>query len=182
MECLTCEAKYHNVSVDIGTFPSIKTEGGYLSSPTVEEYQNDPRWPTKAICGYEFTDDDYRQVNDEEIYTGPDGREYTLDNPVPGMIYESWWLAPDWAGEEDGKSYICITPDGWIWQIDGPCSNCTRPEEPHHCWCRHGEAPNFTVDKVGNTCKAGAGSIQTPNWHGFLKNGILSENGATTLG
>lgn len=44
----------------------------------------------------------------------------------------------------------------------------------HKCWCRHGEAPNFTVDKNGVTCIAGAGSIQIGNYHGFLQNGFLT--------
>jgi len=31
----------------------------------------------------------------------------------------------------------------------------------------------FTVDKNGDACAAGAGSILTPTWHGFLQNGEL---------
>jgi hypothetical protein len=31
----------------------------------------------------------------------------------------------------------------------------------------------LTVDKNGDTCAAGAGSILTPAWHGFLRNGEL---------
>jgi len=58
--------------------------------------------------------------------------------------------------------------------IDSRASNCTLPDDNvHKCWVRHGEAPNFTVDKNGATCAAGAGSIQTSNWHGFLRNGVF---------
>jgi hypothetical protein len=77
----------------------------------------------------------------------------------------------------DGKSYIVKTPGG-DWMIDGRASNCTMKEDNiHKCWCRHGEAPNFTVDKVGNTCAAGAGSIMMGEgkYHGFLRNGELTD-------
>jgi hypothetical protein len=51
-------------------------------------------------------------------------------------------------------------------------SNCTLPgDKKHHCWIRHGEVPNLTVDKAGVTCAAGAGSIQAGDYHGFLRNG-----------
>jgi len=63
--------------------------------------------------------------------------------------------------------------------IDGPANNCTRKDDPgqkhHHCWVRHGVPPSITVDKNGPTCEAGAGSILTKNWHGFLRNGMLVE-------
>jgi hypothetical protein len=69
-------------------------------------------------------------------------------------------------------------PDGHDWCVDSEASNCTRKNEEHHCWVRHGYPPecNVTVDKNDpNTCHAGAGSIQTPGWHGFLRDGILVE-------
>ncbi len=79
-----------------------------------------------------------------------------------------------WTGS-DGKSYACMTPGG-EWFIDGRASNCTLPDDDvHKCWCRHGEAPNFTVNKIGNTCAAGAGSILIGNYHGFLINGELTD-------
>lgn len=75
----------------------------------------------------------------------------------------------------DGKSYVIKTPGG-DWQVDCRASNCTMPNDNiHKCWCRHGEAPNFTVDKNGNTCSAGAGSIQMGSYHGFLINGELTD-------
>lgn len=61
--------------------------------------------------------------------------------------------------------------------IDGRASNCTMPDDNvHKCWVRHGRPEDGTlhVDKNGNTCAAGAGSIATPNFHGFLHNGDLS--------
>jgi len=76
----------------------------------------------------------------------------------------------------DGKSYVCVCPGNNWWHIDSQASNCTKPDDKEHrCWCRHGEAPDFTVDKVGNTCSAGAGSIAIGSYHGFLRNGYLTD-------
>jgi hypothetical protein len=69
---------------------------------------------------------------------------------------------------------MCMTPSNREWNIDGRASNCTMPNErTHRCWVRHGTPPNIHVDKNGNTCQAGAGSIVSGNWHGFLHNGQL---------
>lgn len=76
----------------------------------------------------------------------------------------------------DGRGLICVCPDGHHWFIDGRASNCTmKDDKVHRCWVRHGKPEDGTlhVDKNGNTCSAGAGSIQTPHWHGFLHHGEL---------
>jgi len=75
---------------------------------------------------------------------------------------------------DDGHSIVCKLPGDHIWYIDGSCSNCDRRQEPHHCWVRHGTIGDaLTVDKAGNTCSAGAGSVIVDGWHGFLRNGAL---------
>ncbi len=72
------------------------------------------------------------------------------------------------------RHLMVVCPDGHWWNIDSRCSNCTmKDDRVHRCWVRHGEPPNITVDKNGVTCQAGGGSIQTPDWHGFLRNGEL---------
>jgi hypothetical protein len=49
-----------------------------------------------------------------------------------------------------------------------------RDDTVHRCWVRHGTVGDkLTVDKAGNTCAAGAGSIQMAAWHGFLQQGVL---------
>lgn len=113
----------------------------------------------------------------EPIYRRTDTNEelFLRDAPV-GAIWRADWYE-DFEGYRgaDGKSYICMTPGG-AWAIDTEASNCTRPGDlSHKCWCRHGIAPNFTVNKVGNTCSAGAGSIAVGNYHGFLINGELTD-------
>ena len=61
------------------------------------------------------------------------------------------------------------------WQ--GPASDTHHYEDarPHKCWVRHGDPRTgiVTVDKNGVTCGAGAGSIATRGWHGFLREGML---------
>ena len=143
---------------------------------TVKDFEGDPRWPTHCPCGYEFQESDERQLFGSHIYRRVDtGEEMTLRDAPEGAMWDATWyhdLGEGWCGD-DGKAIICRVPTNHDWHIDGPCSNCTRPNEPHKCWVRHGEPPNLTVDKNGNTCAAGAGSILTSTWHGFLQNGEL---------
>lgn len=83
----------------------------------------------------------------------------------------------------DGLSIACNCLGGHHWYIDGKASNCTmKDDHKHRCWVRHGTVgEKLTVDKNGQTCKAGAGSFymgydhKTGNhsWHGFLENGVM---------
>ncbi len=110
------------------------------------------------------------------IWHRPDtGERFKKYHWPAGAIWRATWYEefPEWTGS-DGKSYCCMTPGG-EWFIDGRASNCTLNDDAiHKCWCRHGEAPDFTVDKNGNTCSAGAGSILVGSYHGFLRNGYLT--------
>ena len=131
--------------------------------------------------------------------TGEQFKKYKW--PV-GAIWRAEWYEDfkPWTGE-DGMSWCVMTPGG-EWFIDGQASNCgslckvcgikyrdhykkhgdsindhhwEESTPGHKCWCRHGVAPNFTVNKIGITCDAGAGSIQIGNYHGFLINGELTQ-------
>ena len=65
-----------------------------------------------------------------------------------------------------------VTPSGREWDIDSRASNCTlKNDNAHRCWVRHGKPPAITVDKNGLTCRAGAGSIVSGSYHGFLRGG-----------
>jgi hypothetical protein len=83
----------------------------------------------------------------------------------------------------DGKSVVCIIPTSKYtdkichWYIDSRASNCTMPNDTEHrCWVRHGTfCEEVHVDKGGNTCQAGAGSISVEGFHGFLHHGKLVE-------
>lgn len=93
----------------------------------------------------------------------------------PGAVVRAPWRT-DARSQDDGAPVVVKLPDGWLWSPDARANNCTRPEDDtHHCWVRHGEPPELTVDKLGDTCQAGAGSIATPGWHGFLHAGHLED-------
>src|ERR1051326_6187753 len=144
----------------------------------------DPRWPVKCDhCEYQFTDQDARQVFGLPLYRRPEAPElvFPYEDAPPGALRRQDWheeedgsVHPGWTGT-DGQSWSCKLPVGVEWSIDGRCNNCTRPNEPHHCWVREGTAPDFNVGKAGNPCAAGAGSIATRGYHGFLRNGYLEE-------
>jgi len=169
----------------------------------LEAYANDPRWPVKCGCGYEFSaldKDDHWQVSQETIYRRTDtGDEMVLHEAPVGAIWNASWMSdlPYYCGP-DGRTLICLMPGNHHWMIDGyasncdsPCVNCSRPRHscqckhpnpykdsrPHKCWVRSGSPECLTVGKgkPGESCGAGAGSILVPEWHGFLINGELRQ-------
>lgn len=159
-------------------------EGTIKALPEVP--RDDPRWPTAcAACGCAFDDRDHWQTNGEPIYRVAAAMpgaaldvdaETTLELALPGAMWRSDWM-PDnayWRGP-DSHSLMVRLPDGHDWHVDGEASNCTRKGDlTHKCWVRHGVPPNVTVGKNGETCAAGMGSIQSPGYHGFLREGVLT--------
>lgn len=172
---------YHNAHSEVIAETEDDPTKDYLCSNPPEVAKDDPRWQQKCdACDFRFTDADPKQVFGDPVYRRLDtGEILMLEDAPPGALWRATWyenrgsVQCHWTGD-DGQSWMCRLPDGHDWFIDGKCSNCTRPNEPHHCWVRKGVAPNFTVGKDGDTCAAGAGSIMTPNWHGFLTNGELA--------
>jgi hypothetical protein len=143
----------------------------------------DPRWPKACEgCGRPFADSDNWQLFSRSLYCRADNaQEFTLEEAPVGACWDATWLHewPAWCGP-DGRSLNVKVPGGGEWCIDSRANNCTLPKDDvHKCWVRHGRPEDGTlhVDKNGVTCAAGAGSIQTRNWHGFLHNGVLSESG-----
>lgn len=90
-------------------------------------------------------------------------------DPNPGEQSLAAWRGPD------GHTLVVRVRENFNWSPDRRASNCTRLDDDRHkCWVRHGAPPDITVDKAGDTCSAGAGSIIAPDgWHGFLRNGVL---------
>jgi hypothetical protein len=154
---------------------------GYLrngSCGEVERYADDPRWPTHCACGYPFTNEDTRQVFCEEIYRRADtGEEYTLRDAPAGAMWYAPWVAHFFRPQLPGGPLVVKLPDGTDWQVDSMANNCTMKDdwkqERHHCWVIEGTPPLVSVGKSGSTCGAGAGSIATSRYHGFLRNGML---------
>jgi len=140
------------------------------------------------------------------LYGRVDGRgePRTLRNLEPGaMYYADWYDWPEAKGPDGRALIVILPPDGHPWHVDGRANNCDSPcatcghryyehnaaakdrafkcdryvdAKPHKCWVRHGTPPNVHVDKNGVTCGAGAGSIQTPRYHGFLNQGRLVQS------
>jgi hypothetical protein len=98
-----------------------------------------------------------------------------LRDAPPGASWDAWWMPDYWRGP-DGIALMVKCPNGHEWHVDSQASNCTRKGQPHECWVRHGDPrqANVTVDKHGDTCAAGAGSIVAGDYHGFLQAGILT--------
>jgi hypothetical protein len=148
----------------------------------------DPRWPMHCEhCQRAFGPVDDYQLFQRSIYKRPDtGESWPLTDVPVGACWSAPWFTEQEYNKgktgsgynvgPDGRCLVVRCPDGHDWMIDSRCSNCTRIDDNEHfCWVRHGrpEDGNLHVDKNGNTCSAGAGSIQTKNWHGFLHAGFL---------
>lgn len=166
---------YHNAQV------RIEDGDGDLVNGDVWPH-DDPRWPTNCeVCGYAFRDDDEWQRAAWHEYAGG-GKTFTLhDAPIGAMWDASWMSVKRWQGP-DGICLVVACPGGkdgraLEWMVDAVANNCTKPDDVEHkCWVRKGDprTGKITVGKDGNTCAAGAGSIQIGNYHGFLTNGELS--------
>ncbi len=113
----------------------------------------------------------------QRLYTLPDGREVGSSELPPGACFEMehYREIPEWCGP-DGIAICVVLPNGHHWHVDGPANNCTKPaDKAHRCWCRHGDPRKgeLHINKEGNTCAAGAGSIQSGSYHGYLHHGYL---------
>jgi len=171
----------HNASVRIEDVPAEyeEQEGRrYLTEVIPETFQDDPRWPLSCTCGYQFQGADEWRVSQDGLYRRSDTSQVIpLRDAGPGAMWNADWMSGIWQGD-DGRCLVVKLPNGSDWVIDSQASNCTMPDDHdqkrHHCWIRHGEPPLITVDKEGVTCGAGAGSIQSGDYHGFLRNGEFS--------
>jgi len=173
---------YCHAEVDLVVDPSSEIERSYSWTPG----DNDPRWPRRCACGYEFTDKDYRVASWKNFWKRTDtGEIIEMRNAPPGAMWFADWMVDGHLQYQsdkdrrnrgpDGRCLVVRTPGG-DWMIDGQCSNCDRKgDHEHKCWVRHGEAPNITVDKNGLTCGAGGGSILKGSYHAMLQNGVLRD-------
>ncbi len=118
----------------------------------------------------------YRRADTNEEMT-------LIDAPAGAMWFGVWYGGRgDYRLCKPQLQYPLIVklPNGHDWIIDSQSSNCgipdDRKQERHHCWIIEGTAPpDISVSKNGITCRAGGGSIQAGNYHGFLRNGYLEE-------
>lgn len=153
---------YHNAHTPIE--PRDQEPGTYINEDHVSKFKDDPRWPTHCACGYAFQESDAWQIFAESIYVNKDtGEEWTMRSLPPGAMYDAWWYRgrgndDDKAGPDGRNLVVCLPPGGGndYWYVDGPASNGPG-------WTRTGEAPNITASP----------SIQTPRYHGWLRDGQL---------
>ncbi len=165
------ERSYHNAKVPLGTSAIIGDQelGGSIAD------HPESAWPTDCDhCGETAPADAKRQVFRRRRYNTASGI------PEVGDLYFIDWLGRAGGGcifhdNCDGVHLYAMLPNGNEWDIDGRASNCTdKDDRLHRCWIRHGEPPNLTVDKKGLTCRAGAGSIASGSYHGFLRGGAFT--------
>lgn len=126
---------------------------------------DDERWPRICkACGYEFTESDEWQRNDNQIYRRPDGIEFshwgseTADIP-PGTMWRLPWYDEYSSHPQNAESWLVILPDHGQWIT-------TQAASGGGYWTINGTAPRIDVSP----------SIwhNSPNgWHGFIRNGEL---------
>lgn len=135
---------------------------------------DDVRWPLKCDnCLFDFGINEVHQFFHNLLYKrGDTGELVTTRDAPPGAMWDAWWLhglRGMTHDGPDGRNLMVKLPNGRDWNIDGRASNCGLPDDDeHHCWIRHGEPPLLVVNKNGLTCSAGAGSILSGDYHGFL--------------
>ena len=169
---------YHRAEVHLERVEQpVRREIGSDSDRMPNTRDDSLPWPTICDgCSHTFTDAAHRSATVHRVWHRPDtGEEFVRPRDAgPGAMWNAEWMSGV-TDTVDGRYMVAICPDGSEWHIDGAARNCTRPNEPHDCWPRHGEPPGLTVDKHPepgrSTCSAGAGSIATPGYHGFLRDG-----------
>lgn len=157
----------HQATVEIEPGPLVRNERGYVSLTLPHD---DPRWPTHCACGRAFAEGDYWSCDQEQLYALPDGRECSTHLRLtarkdpraapPGAMWVADYVPPgdDWSGP-DGRCLFLRLPDGTDWMIDGPARNGGG-------WTRTGEPPKITARP----------SIASPGYHGWLTDGVLSDD------
>lgn len=156
---------YHCATVDLdGEFDVVwspQDDGSrYIAAIDCADYAGDDRWPKNCVCGYEFIEEDHWQARQEPIYAAEDGRRAWTSpaygrKPTPGAMFDTYWM-PE-RRKEDGLCISVVCPDGAVWCVDGPAGNGDG-------WTREGAPPKITAQP----------SILTPDYHGYLQNGILT--------
>src|SRR5689334_23054273 len=84
-KCPSSGYGYHNAHTSIED--GEQTPGSYISSPPPADFKNDPRWPARCACGYEFQPNDEWQVSCESIYRNEaTDEEWPMRELPPGAM------------------------------------------------------------------------------------------------
>lgn len=142
----------------------------------------DPRidwsWrPTPCtVCGAHYDRSEIRRFAGRPWkWSTEDGHLHPGDMYWQPHYYDSQDCWPSGWTNCPGVHLNVMLPNRHSWDIDSRASNCTLPTETtHRCWIREGTPPKVTAGKAGHTCSAGAGSIRSGDYHGFLRDGVLT--------
>lgn len=162
--CPNNGGQYHNTMLEVPRVKTFITKQGLITIPDeiYEKYpKNHPDWPTKCACGYTYEEEDTKQLFQDQVFKSDTNEEISLRDAPIGAMWDAWWLKEGsrFKKRPDGMCLILKTPGG-EWMIDGPSSNGNG-------WERTGEIPNITASP----------SIHcVGRYHGWLKNGVLSDD------
>lgn len=175
-----CPGGYHNAAVAVTTEIPERDAGGFLIATRTaqaradvdERWRADDRWPTScAACPYEFGDGDSWQVARDRIFRRADtGEQWNERSLPPGAMLDGFWHPQK---GPDGIALVVVLPPkvedsrGHWWHVDGPSRNNGVPGPG---WTRTGD-PRATPPTVTATP-----SILTGAYHGFLQNGVLTDD------
>lgn len=172
MQGLECPDHHggHDATVFVEDRPAPLEETFTIDDDPAAFPHDDPRWPARCSCGYEFGEHDkwqvwrrrlHRPVGDPlPVGIGPDHR-FTLRDPPTGAMWYADWLPQR---GPDGHCLAVQCPGGLTWMVDGPASNGPG-------WTRTGTVPDVTArPSIGAGEKHG-------RWyyHGWLTDGVLSD-------
>lgn len=149
---------YHDARAAISDAENYDSE--WEGDGTQDADKTDPRFPTSCGCGYVFVDSDEWQVMRKRLYRAPSGVLEPPEDHAPGALWFSPWMGDGGWCAADGTTLTMLLPDKTPWVIDGPAGNAPGKLPG---WDRTGVPPNITVTP----------SIQTPQYHGILTNGVL---------
>jgi hypothetical protein len=169
---------YHDASVIVG-------EESYVPYTPIGDTHphDDPLWPAHCTCGYQFTpEDEWQRVHDHLYIRADDsGDPFTVHQLPIGAVLEVPWMRQrsrrpspedlakgtnlgllsihywrDWAGTREPLLVECPTGN---WIIDQTSSNGDG-------WTVTGTPPLLTARP----------SILLPGYHGWLTDGVLSDD------
>lgn len=118
----------------------------------------------------------------EKPYVGLGGSLRAVYDTADGRLHpgDAYWLEHPvgrwcrWTNC-DGRHLHVMLPNGHEWDVMSRANNCTLPDDTtHRCWQLTGEPGTWTAGKTQPTCSAGAGSILSGDYHGFLQGGVLT--------
>lgn len=136
----------------------------FISDHVSEPPHDDPRWPQRCACGFQFGPDGTWQVFVEQLYRYVDGNggiRIAAERELPvGAMWDARWVPDAWRGP-DGHSWVVRTPGG-DWFIDSTGKDGGR-------WTRTGEAPRLTVRPSIMI----SGRKRARQYHGWLTDGAL---------